>query len=112
MAKVAAQPKRLPHSNVLRRWSTGIDLSRRPEDRWVIDFGLDISEADAALYEAPFEHILKSVKPARALVRREGHRKYWWRYGEPRPEEMRITLLNLTALLPRQRLPNIAYLFG
>ncbi|HRX60693.1 MAG TPA: class I SAM-dependent DNA methyltransferase [Candidatus Competibacter sp.] len=96
--RLPLNPNGCPNSNVLRRWSTGIDLSRRPEDRWVIDFGLDISEADAALYEAPFEHILKSVKPARALVRREGHRKYWWRYGEPRPE-MRYNLAKLNRFI-------------
>jgi len=81
------------NADVVKRWKTGIDLTRRPEERWVVDFGTQMTEMDAALYEAPFQHVLKHVKPSRlrmdaegnAEVRRENHRQYWWRYGEARP---------------------------
>ena len=62
--------------------------------RWVIDFGTDMSMADAALFEAPFEHVINVVKPVRETVRREGHRINWWRYGEARPG-MRRALMGL-----------------
>lgn len=52
-----------------------------------------MTEKDAAFYEAPFEYALKTVHPDRTrlnekgefAVRRENHRKNWWRYGEARP---------------------------
>lgn len=78
-------PNGRPNSDVVKRWQTGMDITRRSEDRWVIDFGNDMPLADAQLYEAPFEHVIDNVKPARELVRRENHRVNWWRYGEARP---------------------------
>jgi type II restriction/modification system DNA methylase subunit YeeA len=73
------------NSDVLRPWVNGMDLTRRYSGTWIIDFGIDMPESQAALYEAPFEYVVKHVKPMREPVRRDGHRKYWWRYGETRP---------------------------
>jgi type II restriction/modification system DNA methylase subunit YeeA len=44
-----------------------------------------MSEQEAALYEAPFAHILEHVRPVRLLNRREAYAAYWWRHVEPRP---------------------------
>ena len=44
-----------------------------------------MSEAEAALFQAPFEHVLKHVKPVRRENRRELYRTFWWRHVEPRP---------------------------
>ncbi|MCC9000937.1 MAG: class I SAM-dependent DNA methyltransferase [Candidatus Contendobacter sp.] len=78
-------PNGRPNSDVLRPWANGMDITRRYSDMWIIDFGVDMPEAQAALYETPFEYVVKHVKPIRKTVRRDGHRKYWWRYGETRP---------------------------
>lgn len=86
-------PNGASNTDVIKRWKTGLDLTRRPEERWIVDFGTTMSETNAALYEAPFEYALKYVKPSRLRlneqggfeVRRENHRQYWWRYGESRP---------------------------
>ncbi|OQW93438.1 MAG: hypothetical protein BWK79_11150 [Beggiatoa sp. IS2] len=43
-----------------------------------------MSEEEASFYEKPFEYVINNIKPLREKVRREGHRKYWWRYGETR----------------------------
>ena len=43
----------------------GLDLTRRPRGMWIIDFGTDMPEADAALFEAPFEYVKNCVKPQR-----------------------------------------------
>lgn len=91
--KLPSNPNGAKNSKVVKRWETGIDLTRRKQERWVIDFGNDMTEKDAAFYEAPFEHALKTVRPNRTrlnekgefAVRRENHRKNWWRYGEARP---------------------------
>jgi len=77
-------PHGRPNSDVLKPWINGMDITRRPRDMWIIDFGTDMTEQKAALYETPFAHVLKHVKPQREKVRREGHRKYWWRFGETR----------------------------
>lgn len=84
-----------PNSDVLRPWVNGMDVTRRPADKWIIDFGVNLTEAEAALYEAPFTYIEAAVKPIRANNRRQTYRENWWRHVEPRPA-MRNALQRLT----------------
>ena len=42
-----------------------MDLTRRPAGKWIVDFGWEMSEADAALYEAPFGYVREHVWPKR-----------------------------------------------
>jgi type II restriction/modification system DNA methylase subunit YeeA len=63
----------------------GMDVTRRPADKWIIDFGWQMSEREAALYEAPFAYCLAHVKSERDKNRREAYREFWWRHVEPRP---------------------------
>jgi type II restriction/modification system DNA methylase subunit YeeA len=77
-------PNRRPNTDVLRPWRNGMDVTRRPADKWIIDFGWEMDERDAALY-APFAHCLAHVKPERDKNRREAYRWFWWRHVEPRP---------------------------
>lgn len=74
-------PNGRSNRDVLRPYFNAIDLVRRPSDRWIIDFGSDVNVEEAALYEAPFSHVLKYVKPGRAAMKRQTHRQYWWRHG-------------------------------
>ena len=71
-----------PNADVLKPRVNGMDLTRRPAGTWIVDFGEDMGEDDAALYEAPFAHVVEHVKPLRLRQRREKRRKYWWRHGE------------------------------
>ena len=73
-----------PNSDVLRPSWNGIDVTRRPGDGWIVDFGTDLPEASASLYEKPFQYVLGMVKPERLTNNRETYRRYWWRHGEPR----------------------------
>jgi type II restriction/modification system DNA methylase subunit YeeA len=82
--KAPLNPNGEPNSKVLMPWANGMDVTRRPSGRWIIDYGTAISEEDAALFELPFNHLSTVVQPVRALVRREGHRKKWWLHGEAR----------------------------
>jgi hypothetical protein len=50
-----------PNSDVLRPWINGLDVTRRLRDMWIVDFGWQMSEAEAAAYEAPFAYIQKHV---------------------------------------------------
>jgi hypothetical protein len=87
-------PHGRPNGEVLRPLWNGLDLTRRPRDQWVVDFGTGMSEREAALYEAPFEYVLKHVKSEREKNNRESYRKFWWRHAEPRPG-MRAALTGL-----------------
>jgi len=72
------------NTDVIRPSWNGLDVTRRPRDVWMIDFGCTMSEVDASLFEAPFEYVVEHVKPIREKNNREAYRKYWWRHGEPR----------------------------
>lgn len=78
-------PNGRPTSDVLRPWANGQDLTGRPSDTWIIDFGVDMSESDAAFYDGPFAHVREHVKPMREAGRRESRKRYWWRHGETVP---------------------------
>ncbi|MFO7641901.1 MAG: DNA methyltransferase, partial [Candidatus Competibacteraceae bacterium] len=80
---------------VLKPSWNGIDVMQRPRDGWIIDCGTTMPEADAALYEAPFQHLVENVKPDREKNGRAVYRRYWWRHGEPRLA-MRAALSRLT----------------
>ena len=59
-------PNGRSNSDVLRPWMNGMDLTRRPSDKWIIGFGWEMSEQEAALYEAPFAYVPRA-RPARTL---------------------------------------------
>ena len=79
-----ANPNGRPNSDVLGPWMNGMDVTRRPSDKWIVDFGWDMVQEEAALYEAPFQHAKEHVYPMRQRNRRESYREHWWRHVEPR----------------------------
>ena len=80
-----ANPHGRTNADVLKPWVNGMDLTRRPSGRWIIDFSF-MANSDAALYEAPFEHVVEHVRPARRSNRVTQLREIWWRHQRPRPE--------------------------
>lgn len=85
MLKAPRNPNGRPNTDVLRPWINGLDVTRRPRDMWIIDFGWMMGEDEAMLYEAPYARVLEHVKPIRETNRREHYMRYWWRHVEPRP---------------------------
>ena len=79
-----ANPNGRTNADVLKPWVNGMDLTRRPAGKWIVDFGWTMSEGEAALYEEPFRWVKEHVYPRRQQNRREAYRKYWWRHVEPR----------------------------
>ena len=79
-----ANPNGRPNSDVLRPWMNGMAVTRRPSDKWIVDFGWTMVREEAALYEAPFQHAREYVHPMRQRNRRESYRRNWWRHVEPR----------------------------
>jgi hypothetical protein len=71
-------PNGRPNSDVVRPWANGQDVTSRPLDTWIVDFGVEREEQEAALYETPYAHALRQVKHARKDVK-------WWLHERPRP---------------------------
>lgn len=82
-------PNGKPNADVLFPLIVAVDIVRRPQDRWVIDFGTHPTLDEAALYEAPFHHVREHVYPYRQTVRRDRTRNRWWIF-----EEARVALRN------------------
>ncbi len=98
----AKNPNGLSNSLVVRPWANGLDVTRAPQGMWIIDFPPGTTEAEAALFEQPFEYVREHVMPTRAKNKRELYRTQWWIHAEPRPG-MRTKLQGLTRFLATAR---------
>ena len=74
-----------PNSDLLSPWINGLDITRRPRDMWIVDFGWTMDEGEAAHYQETFKYVAAQVKPERDKNRRDAYRVNWWRHVEPRP---------------------------
>jgi type II restriction/modification system DNA methylase subunit YeeA len=79
-------PHGVGNARVVKPWINGSDLVRASSDRWIVDFGVSSSEADAALFEAPFDYVTRVVKPEKAEVRNEAERRKWWLHARTAPD--------------------------
>ena len=71
--------------DVVRPRANGRDVTSRPSGTtWIIDFGVDLPQSEAALYEAPFEYVNEHVRPVREKSRSKVAN--WWLHERPRPE--------------------------
>jgi type II restriction/modification system DNA methylase subunit YeeA len=92
----APNPHGRPNSDVIVPWVNGFDVTRRPREMFIIDFGIAREEAECAKYEGPFFHLVLRVKDERRRNKRALYAKYWWRHVEARPG-----MLAALKLLPR-----------
>ena len=83
---IEPNPHGKPNSDVVKRWINGRDLNQTPRDMWIIDFGVDMPEADAALYEMPFGYVVEVVKPIRVKNRMRRRAQKWWLHGSAAPK--------------------------
>jgi type II restriction/modification system DNA methylase subunit YeeA len=108
MLAAPTNPNGRPNSDVVRPWVNATDITRRPRDMYIIDFGTEITEAEAALYEIPFEYVRHHVKPGRESNNRDAYAKRWWIHGEARIELRRamkeISRYILTSRVSKHRL--------
>ena len=72
-------------ADVLKPWVNGMDLTRRPAGKWIVDFGMKMSVGDAALYEKPFRWVEEHVRPTWEGQREAERREQWWLHHRPRP---------------------------
>ena len=91
------------NADVVVPWVNGIDLTRRPREIFIIDFGTKMTEAEAACYETPFSHVESGVRPTRMHNRMKRRREQWWLHGSL-ATEMRSQLSHLTRFIATPRL--------
>jgi hypothetical protein len=75
---------------VVRQYMNGFDLTHRPRNMWIIDFGQMI-EGQIKQYDLPYKHVLSHVYAERQKKATVRLRDFWWRHESPRPE-MRAAL--------------------
>ena len=106
--RLPSNPNGQPNADVLKPWVNGMDLTRRPAGKWIVDFGWTMPESDAALYEKPYRWVRERVHPMRQQNRRAAYREYWWRHVEPRQGMWRaldgLTRYIATARVAKHRL--------
>ncbi len=78
-----SNPDGRSNRDVIKRWINGKDITEHSRDVWVIDFGVNTPEAEAALYEAPFEYVKQVVRPTRINNRMRWRAENWWLHGSP-----------------------------
>lgn len=102
MLLAPSNPNLKPNSDVVRPYINALDVLRRPRDRWIIDFGSDMSVEEAALYELPFEYIRRKVKTVREQNKNDRLRTYWWIHRRPTPD-MRQAVSDLSSFIVTPR---------
>jgi type II restriction/modification system DNA methylase subunit YeeA len=93
-------PNGCKNGEVLKPYWNGDDLTGRLRDRWIIDLPRNLSEAEASLFEKPFEFLcttpyhppaqIRSLPSIRKGARDEHARLKWWEPYWPRPEMRRL----------------------
>ena len=84
--RLPANPNGRTNADVLKPWINGMDVTRRPADKWIVDFGSRMSEREAALYEEPYRWLKEHVYPIRQQNRVEANRVNWYRHRRPVPD--------------------------
>ena len=98
-------PHGRPNSEVVRPWRNGQGLAKRPTDTWIVDFGSELSESEAGLFEAPFKHVLQMVRPERLKAKLPEN---WWLHERSRGA-MRVGLRPLSRYLATVRVSKHRY---
>jgi hypothetical protein len=81
----AKNPDGRSNSDVVKPWANGLVTKGGSTRDWIIDFGTDLPESEAALYEGPYQHAFLIVRPTREHNKRAVYRERWWLHAEPRP---------------------------
>ena len=106
--QLPANPNGRRNADVLKPWMNGMDVTRRPAGKWIVDFGHHMTEEEAAFYEKPYGHICDKVKPERVGNNRDELRLNWWRHdrsGQTLFERLdSLTRYIATARLAKHRL--------
>jgi len=95
-------PNGLQNSDVIRPWVNGKDITDRRRNMWIIDFGIEMSEADAENYKEPFRLVKERVKTQRDQAAKNWYTEQWWLHYAPRPA-MRAAIAQLPRYIATPR---------
>ena len=87
---LASNPDGAKNADVLKPLVTAKDITDRPSNRWVIDFGVSVTEDQAARYVGPFETLQQRVE-TKAELTSNTIRQTWWHFASAR-QHMRAAL--------------------
>ena len=80
-----SNPFGLDYRNVVKPSVNAMQIVRRTDESWVIDFGLDMTLDEAQKYPAAFEYVKQVVYPERKDRNEKLQRDYWWLHARPSP---------------------------
>jgi type II restriction/modification system DNA methylase subunit YeeA len=96
--RAKGNPHGRPNSDVVRPILNAADVLRRLPPRWTVFYAPDMLLEEASLYEQPFEHVRRVVKPVRDANNRSSYKERWWIHGEPRPAMIQAIRNNIRIL--------------
>jgi N-6 DNA Methylase len=91
---ISPNPIDRSNAEVVKPWRNGNDLTKRESDTWIIDFGCETSEQDAAFFAKPFWYISRVDFPKRNGA--------WWLHERPRPA-LRIAISRINRFIATPR---------
>jgi type II restriction/modification system DNA methylase subunit YeeA len=103
LLQASGNPNGRPNSDVVKPWINGTSLVKQPQNKWIIDFGVAMSESEASLYEQPFEYVKQRVYPQRKKNKRARRRENWWLHSETAPG-MREAVAGLSRYIATPRI--------
>ena len=105
--RLPTNPNGRTNADVLVPWVNGMDMTRRPAGKWIVDFGWAMPEREAALFEEPFRWVRDRVYQVYMATprgqRSKPRRQHWWRHARPYPE-MRQAIDGLSRYVGTPRL--------
>lgn len=102
MFSKGGNPNGRPNSDVIRPRYNANDITKRPSGTYVVDFGVNMPQKQAALYQEPYEYVRKHVYPVRKGATQKKARDLWWIHWNPR-ENMREALSPLSRYIATPR---------
>jgi type II restriction/modification system DNA methylase subunit YeeA len=95
MLQLPTNPNGKKNSDVIVQWRNGMDIVRRPETKWCVDFG-NRTHDEAMLFEEPYKVLRAAYSTENDKRRKHGQRDLrageentlakWWIFQRPRPE--------------------------
>lgn len=78
-------PSGVSNIDVVKPWVNGSSLVGIPQNKWIIDFGVNTSLTQCEQYVEPFSYVKQQVYPIRAKNNRAARRDNWWLHSEMAP---------------------------
>ena len=72
-----SNPSGYSNSDVIKPFITARDITERPREQWIVDFGPDAPVEYAESFSLPFQHVENKVKPSRKGTPLDSQKPFW-----------------------------------